>query len=152
MSSLREKLASVYEQEEEYVEAAKILQGIPLDSGHRYKNASIMHLGLLDHATKHTFVCRVVSDDYKLKIYIKIIRLFLEEDEAIAAETYLNRAALLIPNSEDLVTNLTYKLSQARILDSKRRFLEACSKYHELSYVSELDEEERLRCLYVSLN
>jgi COP9 signalosome complex subunit 4 len=36
MSSLREKLASVYEQEEEYVEAAKILQGIPLDSGHRY--------------------------------------------------------------------------------------------------------------------
>jgi COP9 signalosome complex subunit 4 len=73
----------------------------------------------------------------------------LEEDEAIAAETYLNRAALLIPNSEDLVTNLTYKLSQARILDSKRRFLEACSKYHELSYVSELDEEERLRCLYV---
>ncbi|KAG2184541.1 hypothetical protein INT43_000450 [Umbelopsis isabellina] len=124
MSSLREKLASVYEQEEEYVEAAKILQGIPLDSGHR-----------------------VVSDDYKLKIYIKIIRLFLEEDEAIAAETYLNRAALLIPNSEDLVTNLTYKLSQARILDSKRRFLEACSKYHELSYVSELDEEERLRCL-----
>ncbi|CAO3681767.1 unnamed protein product [Umbelopsis vinacea] len=124
MSSLREKLASVYEQEEEYVEAAKILQGIPLDSGHR-----------------------VVSDHYKLKIYIKIVRLLLEEDEAVAAETYLNRAALLIPNSQDLVTNLTYKLSQARILDSKRKFLEACSKYHELSYVSELDDEEKLRCL-----
>lgn len=36
MSSLREKLAAAYEQEEEYLEAAKILQGIPLDSGHRY--------------------------------------------------------------------------------------------------------------------
>ncbi|KAG2188515.1 hypothetical protein INT44_001269 [Umbelopsis vinacea] len=124
MSSLREKLASTYEQEEEYLEAAKILQGIPLDSGHR-----------------------VVSDDYKLNIYIKIVRLLLEEDEAVAAETYLNRAALLIPNSQDLVTNLTYKLSQARILDSKRKFLEACSKYHELSYVSELDDEEKMQCL-----
>lgn len=92
----------------------------------------------------------MVSDDYKLKIYIKIVRLLLEEDEAVNAETYLNRAALLIPNSQDLVTNLTYKLSQARILDSKRKFLEACSKYHELSYVSELDDEEKMRCLYVS--
>jgi COP9 signalosome complex subunit 4 len=34
-------------------------------------------------------------------------------------------------------------------LDSKRKFLEASSKYHELSYVSELDDEEKLRCLYV---
>jgi COP9 signalosome complex subunit 4 len=36
LSQLREKLASVYEDEDDYLEAAKTLQGIPLDSGHRY--------------------------------------------------------------------------------------------------------------------
>ncbi|RCI06193.1 COP9 signalosome complex subunit 4, partial [Rhizopus stolonifer] len=35
----------------------------------------------------------------------------------------------------------------ARILDAKRRFLEACSKYHELSYVSQVEEDERILCL-----
>jgi COP9 signalosome complex subunit 4 len=35
LSELREKLASVYEEEDDYLEAAKTLQGIPLDSGHR---------------------------------------------------------------------------------------------------------------------
>lgn len=36
MSTIREKLAAVHEQEDDYAEAAKVLQGIPLDSGHRY--------------------------------------------------------------------------------------------------------------------
>lgn len=91
--------------------------------------------------------CRSISDDYKLRIYIRIVRLLLEVDEAVNAEAYLNRAALLIPNSTDFVLGLTFKLSQARILDAKRRFLEACSKYHELSYVTQLDEDERIQCL-----
>lgn len=90
---------------------------------------------------------RTVSDEYKLKVYIRIVRLLLEEDEAVTAEAYLNRAALLVPNSTDFELNLTFKLSQARILDAKRRFLEACSKYHELSYVPELDEDDRIQCL-----
>ncbi|RUS23372.1 PCI domain-containing protein [Endogone sp. FLAS-F59071] len=124
MSTIREKLAAVHEQEDDYAEAAKVLQGIPLDSGHR-----------------------TISDDYKLRIYIRIVRLFLEEDEAVSADTYLNRAALLIHRSKDVEINLTFKLSQARIFDFRRRFLEASSKYHELSYVQDLDEEERLHCL-----
>ncbi|CAO3650969.1 unnamed protein product [Cunninghamella echinulata] len=124
LSRLREKLASIYEEEDDFLEAARILQGIPLDSGHRS-----------------------ISDEYKLQIYIRIVRFLLEEDESIQAESYLNRAALIIPNSKDLVLTLSFKLSQARILDSKRRFLEASSKYHELSYVGQLDEDERVLCL-----
>ncbi|ORY94217.1 PCI domain-domain-containing protein [Syncephalastrum racemosum] len=124
LSQWREKLAGVYEEEEEFLEAAQVLQGIALDSGHRQ-----------------------ISDDYKLRVYIRIVRLLLEVDEAVSADAYLNRAALLIPNSNDFVLNLTFKLSQARILDAKRRFLEACSKYHELSFVSQLDEDERIQCL-----
>lgn len=40
-----------------------------------------------------------------------------------------------------------YKLSHARILDSQRRFNEAGYKYHELSYVPDLAEEDRLAAL-----
>ncbi|KAI7902467.1 COP8-like protein [Cokeromyces recurvatus] len=124
LSQLREKLANVYEEEDDYLSAAKTLQGIQLDSGHR-----------------------TISDDYKLQIYIRIVKLLLEEDEATQAEAYLNRAALLIPNSNDPLLNLTFKLSQARILDAKRKFLEACTKYHELSYVNQIKEDERILCL-----
>ncbi|CEI93959.1 hypothetical protein RMCBS344292_08183 [Rhizopus microsporus] len=124
LSQLREKLADVYESEDDYLEAAKTLQGIPLDSGHR-----------------------AVSDEYRLKIYMRIVKLLLEEDEAIQAEAYLNRTALLIASSSDTLLTLTYKLSQARILDAKRKFLEASSKYHELSYVAEIPEDERILCL-----
>ncbi|KAI7881092.1 Cops4 protein [Lichtheimia hyalospora FSU 10163] len=124
LSQLRENLAKVYEDEEEYLEAAQVLQNIQLDSGHRS-----------------------ISDEYKLGIYVRIMRLLLEVDEAVTADAYLNRAALLIHNSNDLVLNLTFKLCQARILDAKRRFLEAATKYHELSYETQIDESDRLRCL-----
>ncbi|KAG2229541.1 hypothetical protein BDF21DRAFT_398231 [Thamnidium elegans] len=124
LSQLREKLASVYEEEEDYLEAAKTLQGIPLDSGHR-----------------------AISDEYKLQVYVRIVKLLLEEDEAAQAESYLNRASLLMTAETDTLLSLTFKLSQARILDAKRKFLEACSKYHELSYVSQVEEDERILCL-----
>ncbi|CAG8728417.1 30192_t:CDS:2 [Racocetra persica] len=124
ISTLREKLAEIFEAEEDWLEAAKVLQGIPLDSG-----------------------LRTISDEYKLKIYIKIIQLLLEEDEAVSTETYLSRAALLIPGCKDQVINLTFKLSQAKVFDFKRKFLEASSKYHELSYVPELAPEDRTNFL-----
>jgi COP9 signalosome complex subunit 4 len=40
-----------------------------------------------------------------------------------------------------------YKLCQARILDSQRKFNEAGAKYHELSYEVAIDEEERIHML-----
>ncbi|KAI8364208.1 PCI domain-containing protein [Blakeslea trispora] len=133
LSLLREKLASVYEAEDDYLEAAKTLQGIPLDSDIWGLNSCKIN--------------RAISDEYKLQVYVRIVKLLLEEDEAVQAETYLNRAALLIPSSNDPLLNLTFKLSQARILDAKRRFLEACSKYHELSYITQIEEDERILCL-----
>jgi COP9 signalosome complex subunit 4 len=38
---------------------------------------------------------------------------------------------------------------QARLLDFSRRFNEAASRYHELSFVNEIDEEERIYMLLV---
>lgn len=80
-------------------------------------------------------------------MYVRIVKLLLEEDEAAQAESYLNRASLLMTAETDTLLTLTFKLSQARILDAKRKFLEACSKYHELSYVSQVEEDERILCL-----
>ncbi|PLW14101.1 hypothetical protein PCANC_18223 [Puccinia coronata f. sp. avenae] len=124
ISSLRESLASLLEEQEEWSEAARALQGIPLDGTHRN-----------------------VSQEYRLNTYIRIVRLLLEDDNATNAESYLNRASLLIPESKDEATVLAFKLSQARIFDSKRKFEEASKKYHEISFIANLDEDERESCL-----
>ena len=90
------------------------------------------------------------SDEEKLRVYIRIVRLLLEEEDSVQAETYYNRATSLIHSTGDRETLLTYKLCQARISDYARKFLEAASRYHELSFVGEIDEDERRFMLYVN--
>ncbi|CAH7686867.1 expressed protein [Phakopsora pachyrhizi] len=64
----------------------------------------------------------------------------------------LNRASLLIPITTDQTIILSFKLSQARIFDSKRRFEEASKKYHEISLTDQdLAHEERSFCLSASM-
>lgn len=87
----------------------------------------------------------------KLRVYVRIVRLLLEDEESVQAETYYNRAALLIHSTTDREIILQFKLCQARISDYNRKFLEAASRYHELSYVGEIDEEERRHMLYVDI-
>ncbi|KDQ21039.1 hypothetical protein BOTBODRAFT_27058 [Botryobasidium botryosum FD-172 SS1] len=123
-AALRKQLAGLLEDEEEWSEAARVLMGISLTSGNR-----------------------VVQDEEKLRIYIRIVRLLLEEEDSVQAETYYNRAALLIHSTNDRELQLAFKLCQARISDYGRKFVEAALKYHELSWVAELDEEERLHAL-----
>lgn len=94
---------------------------------------------------------RNVSDEYKLSIYVRIVRNFLEEEDAVSAETYFNRASLLMHSTKDLATQVAFKLCQARIADYSRKFADASVKYHEISYVAALDEQERMQCLYVAL-
>ena len=72
-STIREHLADVFEREEEWSTAAKLLAGIPLDSG-----------------------IRVLEDNYKVEKYIKIAMLYLQDEESVSAETFINRASLLI--------------------------------------------------------
>lgn len=73
--------------------------------------------------------------------------MLLEDDDATSAESYFNRASLLVHSVGDVETQLHFKLSQARILDSKRRFGEAALRYHELSYSTVLAEDDRLSAL-----
>lgn len=123
-AAIREIIADAYTSQDDFIEAAKILGGIQLESSQRK-----------------------ISDDAKVKIWMRICRLYLEDDDTTSAESYLNRAKNLLYKVDDPELNLTFQLSQARILDARRRFLEASSVFHSVSFAPTVAEEERLHCL-----
>jgi len=123
---IRQNLANIYEKEEEWKEAARVLIGIPLDSSQR-----------------------VLEPEYKVNIYVKIAQLFLEDDESVQAEAYINRAAELIHQCKDEMLKLRYKVCFARIMDYKRQFMKAALRYYELSQI--VPESERFEALQYSI-
>lgn len=128
VSVIRENLSKLYEAEEDWAEAARILQGIPLESSHR-----------------------LLEDNYKLGIYVKIAQLHLENDDHVLAEQSLNRAAALLSKNTEPQLRLNYKVSFARIQDFKRKFIEASLRYHELSQSKMLKEADQLHSLQLSI-
>lgn len=120
----REALAEVYEQQSEYTNAARVLQGMRLDSGQQH-----------------------ITDDQKVSVYVRIVRMLLEDEDEAGAETYLNKCALLIHKCNDPVQKVHFKLSQARIFDTRRKFLDATRKYYEMSLEEAVDVDDRLQCL-----
>ncbi|KAK5199223.1 hypothetical protein LTR92_001697 [Exophiala xenobiotica] len=131
-AAVREILAQGYEAEEEYTAAAKALQGIHLDSTQRQ-----------------------VSDRSKVETWVKIVRYYLEDDDTVSAETALNKiknlaaAAQVLKDSPDL--RLLYQLSQARIMDSRRDFLNASAEYLNVSFNTMTDEDDRRRALSAAI-
>ncbi|KAI8472823.1 MAG: hypothetical protein J3K34DRAFT_413139 [Monoraphidium minutum] len=107
---LRENLAELLEAAEEWAQAAQTLAGIDLDSG-----------------------VRNVDPAYKLRQNVRIAMLYLEDDDPISAEQFIKKASSLMGAAKDEVLELQYKTCYARIMDSKRRFLEAASRFYELS-------------------
>jgi COP9 signalosome complex subunit 4 len=118
VSVIRLNLATLYELQEEWKDAAKVLIGIPLDTGNR-----------------------VLEPEYKVDIYVKIAQLYLEDEESVQAEAYINRASELIHQVKDEVLKLRYKVCFARIMDYKRQFMKAASRYYDLSQI--VGEDER---------
>lgn len=123
-ASIREILADAYQAQDEYLEAAKMLQGIKLESSQR-----------------------IVSDESKIRTWMRICRLHLEEEDTTGAENYLNRAKNILFKVDDSELILQFQLSQARIFDARRRFIDASQGYHKVSLSTVLDEEERMRGL-----
>ena len=125
---LREIMADAYQEQEDFIDAAKMLQGIQLESSQRK-----------------------ISDDAKVRTWMRICRLYIEEDDTTSAESYLNRAKNLLYKVEDAELILTFHLSQARILDARRKFLDASSAYHGVSFNVTLVEEERMHALSAAI-
>ncbi|XP_032080344.1 COP9 signalosome complex subunit 4 isoform X3 [Thamnophis elegans] len=129
VASIRQHLASIYEKEEDWRNAAQVLVGIPLETGQKQYNV-----------------------DYKLETYLKIARLYLEDDDPVQAEAYINRASLLQNESTNEQLQIHYKVCYARVLDYRRKFIEAAQRYNELSYKSIVHESERLEALKHALH
>uniref|UniRef100_A0A8C0GS98 COP9 signalosome complex subunit 4 n=1 Tax=Chelonoidis abingdonii TaxID=106734 RepID=A0A8C0GS98_CHEAB len=130
VASIRQHLASIYEKEEDWRNAAQVLVGIPLETGQKQYNV-----------------------DYKLETYLKIARLYLEDDDPVQAEAYINRASLLQNESTNEQLQIHYKvMCYARVLDYRRKFIEAAQRYNELSYKSIVHETERLEALKHALH
>lgn len=72
VSGIRQHLAEIYERNQQWREAANVLVGIPLETGQKQYTV-----------------------DYKLQTYLKIARLYLEDNDSVLAEAYINRASLL---------------------------------------------------------
>uniref|UniRef100_A0AAV1UFA6 COP9 signalosome complex subunit 4 n=1 Tax=Peronospora matthiolae TaxID=2874970 RepID=A0AAV1UFA6_9STRA len=122
----RESLAAMYMDEEEYIEAAKALAAINLESS-----------------------TRQYTDVEKIEKYVKIAELYLQEDETVDAENFINRASRFIHNVDDWALRLRFQVSYARILDSKRKFLDAALRYYEFSQSKpdEVDPDDLLELL-----
>ncbi|PQE11575.1 pci domain-containing protein [Rutstroemia sp. NJR-2017a WRK4] len=127
-AQIRELMASAYEEEEDYLSAAKILAGIPLESSQRK-----------------------VTNEEKVKCWIRITRNYLEVDDTTLAEQFLNKAKNLIYTVPDRDLNLHFKLSQARIQDARRDFLAAAQGYQDISFLTVIAEEERLHTLSMAI-
>jgi len=126
---IRELLAECLQAEGNWSEAAKLLAAINLETGSR---------------------CRTSTQ--KAEKYVKIAELYLEDDDPVSADTFCTRAAMVMHEVEDIPLQLRYKVCHARILDSKRKFLDAASKYTDLSQqtfggkVAESDLLHLLKC------
>ncbi|KAL0938806.1 pci domain-containing protein [Colletotrichum truncatum] len=128
VASVRELVAEAHENNEDFLDAAKALAEIPLDSSQR----------------------KVTNDD-KARVWVRIARNYLEVDDTTAAETYVNKLKNIMHTVQDRDLDLHFKLSQARILDSKRDFLGASGRYHEISLSPAIAEEERLHTLSMAV-
>ncbi|KAJ8621079.1 hypothetical protein MRB53_029608 [Persea americana] len=118
---IREKLAELYESEQQWSKAAQMLSGIDLDAG-----------------------IRMLDETYKLSKCVQIARLYLEDDDAVNAEVFINKASFLVSNSPHEVLSLQYKVCYARILDLKRKFLEAALRYYDISQIEKRQIEDEL--------
>lgn len=127
-AAIRNVMATAYEEDEDFEHAAEILANMPLESSQRK-----------------------VTEEDKVRTWIRIVRNYLEVDDSVKAEMFLNKAKNIMYMISDRDLNLHFKLSQARIQDSNREFLAAAQGYQDISFMNIIAEEERLHTLSMAI-
>lgn len=90
--------------------------GIPLETGQKYFFFFLLLFELCFVFTLQAWNFikfihfRQYSVDYKLDTYLKIARLYLEDDDPVQAEAFINRASLLQAESKDEHLQIYYKV------------------------------------------
>ncbi|KAK9478090.1 hypothetical protein V1514DRAFT_352713 [Lipomyces japonicus] len=154
-SQAREQLANVYEKQAEFLQAASTLFGIKLESGQR-----------------------VISDEFRVRINVRILRNLLEDIEdatgyyddgaaeakdremttaerMVHADVIINRAAMLVAGpAASNEMKIQFKLSQARVSEVNQKYLDAAVKYFDLARLDhdQIDAESRLMCLSAAVS
>eukprot|EP01031_Cornospumella_fuschlensis_P028426 gene28426-34317_t len=107
---LRDQLCNYYIQTGQFSDAAQILAGVNVES-----------------------TTRVFTEEEKVDIYIKCAEAYLEDEAAVEAEVFMNKASPYMNSITAWTLQLRYKATLARVLDANRKFAEAALKYYELS-------------------
>ena len=75
-----------------------------------------------------------------LLVYVRIAECFLEEDEIVESDAAVTKAGTVVESIQNpeqhMALILRYKSTYARVLDANRKFLQAASRYHDLSQSS----------------
>jgi COP9 signalosome complex subunit 4 len=111
--TLRARLAEELEVDQDWIQAAKVLSQIPLDSGQKQYSKAV-----------------------KLDIYMKIGRLYLEAEEYIEAENFIQRVGMLMDAETPEEFRITHSAAFARIQDFRRKYIEASQVILSLFFVS----------------
>ncbi|KAH8066799.1 hypothetical protein JL720_12654 [Aureococcus anophagefferens] len=107
-----------------------------------------------DHALRHAlYDCYLAEGPTgQGRSHVKIAEAFLEDDESVDAETYVNRASGLMHAVDGKVhwaLQLRYRVTLARTLEARRKFLDASMRYYELSQArhEEVNQDDLLALL-----
>ena len=123
-TAIKEALADAYQENEDYRKSAQVLASINLESTQK----------------------SITADD-KARVWIRIVRCYLEEDDPTSAFSHLNKVKNIIFNVQDKETRMHFQLSQARIYDAQRSFLDAAGAYYAMSQETMVEEEDRVHAL-----
>ncbi|KAL7498409.1 hypothetical protein ACHAWT_007346 [Skeletonema menzelii] len=142
-------------EEDDYSTAARILSGVRMEAS---DENSVYYMTPLE----------------RCDVFVKVAECYLEEDLTVEAEGAVTKAGTIIENSgitfvkneendndndgehnkknktdeQTMTLLLRYKSTYARILDANRKFLQAATKYHDLStaylYTDAIEEDDLL--------
>eukprot|EP00300_Choanocystis_sp_HF-7_P041674 c8460_g1_i1.p1 GENE.c8460_g1_i1~~c8460_g1_i1.p1 ORF type:complete len:283 (+),score=61.24 c8460_g1_i1:41-850(+) len=113
-------LSKAYREEQRWIEAAKLLAQLPMEST-RY------------------------SAGTKADWLVTIAQLYLEADDAVAADAFINRANEFMAECKgNVALEIRYKVCYSRILDSKKKFLEAAQWYYRISQLDTTQGETKI--------
>lgn len=120
-NQLRQMMFDYYVNEEgDYSAAARVLSGMRMDG---------------DEDSAYFFGAAEKCD-----VYVKIAECFLEEDQISESDAAVTKAGSVVESISNVDQHLSlilrYKSTYARVLDSNRKFLQAASRYHDLSQSS----------------
>eukprot|EP01064_Diplonema_japonicum_P001795 TRINITY_DN11207_c0_g1_i1.p1 TRINITY_DN11207_c0_g1~~TRINITY_DN11207_c0_g1_i1.p1 ORF type:complete len:407 (+),score=88.73 TRINITY_DN11207_c0_g1_i1:59-1279(+) len=116
---IRDCLSWVFQDCKEWGRAAEVLKRIPLD----------------------TVTVTEKGDSFKVQLFIRISRLYVEDENYYQAETWINKAWPMMRADMDQYIQLQFNACFARVHDGKRKFFDAARKYYELSHLVQGDEQ-----------